>query len=156
MYTYKVNTITQLSQELSNRYFGNPAASLTDTTFSIGLPTALSIQTDYHYYKNLYFGGLLMLPLKIAKHQLRRPALLAFIPRYESSNFEVSMPVSFYDFYEMRFGFSVRYAFLTIGTDKLGTFVGLSNFDGFDLYFMMKFNFGKGRCANKFIKVCNQ
>lgn len=154
IHEYDPPSVTALSQEISTRFFGDPAASLVDTTFKIGLPTSLNVQTDYHYRDRIYFGSMLMLPLKMAKYQLRRPALLAFIPRYETPHFEMSLPLSFYDFYEMRLGFSVRYGFLTLGTDKLGSFLGMSHFDGFDFYMTIKFNFRKGKCADKFLDVC--
>ncbi len=145
----------QISTDLSERYYGNSTESLRDTTFSIGLPTALSVQADYHYYKNIYFGGLLMLPLKISKYQIRRPSLVAFMPRFETQRFEVSTPLSLYDFNELRLGLSVRYGAFTIGTDKLGAFLGANDFDGFDFYFMIKINFLKGECANEYNNVCD-
>lgn len=153
--TLQFRSVMQISTDLSNRYYGSPTESLRDTTFSIGLPTTLSIQADYHYDKNIYFGGLLMMPLKISKNQLRRPSLIAFIPRYESKNFEVSTPFSLYNFNSLRMGLSVRYGPLTLGTDKLGAFLGASDLDGFDIYFMLKINFLKGRCANDVINVCD-
>lgn len=154
--TMNFRSVYQISTELDNHYYeDNPGTSLKDTTFSIGLPTTLSVQADYHYHKNIYFGGLLMLPLKISKYQIRRPSLIAFMPRFETQRFEISTPLSLYDFNELRLGLSVRYGAFTIGTDKLGAFLGASNFDGFDLYFMIKINFLKGRCANEYNNVCN-
>jgi len=154
--TLRFRSVQQITNELSNHYFGDPNASLADTTFTIGLPTTLSVQADYHYYKNIYFGALLMLPIKISKNQLRRPSLIAFMPRYETRLFEVSTPLSLYDFNELRLGLSVRYGVFTIGTDKLGAFLGGSDFDGFDLYFMLKINFLKGKCANRLLNVCDR
>lgn len=153
--TLTFRSVQQISNDLSNHYYGSPSASLTDTTFSIGLPTTLSIQADYHYDKNVYFGGLIMLPLKISKNQLHRPSLIAFIPRYETKHFEVSMPLSFYDFNALRLGLSVRFGAVTLGTDKLGAYLGGSDFDGFDLYCMIKINFLKGRCAHHTLNVCD-
>jgi hypothetical protein len=155
--TLKFKSVRYISNELSWHYYGDTDASLVnDTTFSIGLPTTLSIQSDYHYYKNIYFGALLMLPIQLSEYQLYRPSLIAFMPRYETAHFEVSTSVSLYDFSELRLGLSVRYGFFTLGTDKLGAFMGFNNFDGFDFYFMIKLNFRKGKCANKYVEFCTE
>ena len=43
------------------------------------------------------------------------------------------------------------------GSDELIIVVmGFNDFDGFDLYFMIKFNFRKGKCANQYLESCNQ
>ncbi len=153
--TLQFRSVQQITNELSEHFYGDQNASLVDTVFTIGLPTTLSVQADYHYDKNFYFGGLLMLPLQISKNQLRRASLIAFMPRYETKRFEISTPLSLYDFKELRLGLSLRYGVFSLGTDKLGAFLGASDFDGFDFYFMIKINFLKGSCANRIINICN-
>ena len=151
----KFKSPAHISRELSLRYYGDAYASVVDDSFVIGLPTSVSVQADYHYDRNYYIGGFLIFPIKISEYQIRRPANLAIIPRYESKKLEFSLPLSFYDFYELRLGAAVRYGMFTMGTDKVGAFLGLANFDGFDFYFGIKLNFLKGRCANKFLNVCH-
>jgi hypothetical protein len=42
-------------------------------------------------------------------------------------------------------GASVRIAFITIGTEKLGTFLGFGDTNGMDVYVSFKFGLGKAR-----------
>ncbi len=98
----------------------------------------------------------MMIPLKVHKYQIRRSSLFAIIPRYETDRFELSTPLSLHDFNELRLGLSARYGFFTLGTDKLGAFLGLNNFDGFDFYMMVKINFKRGRCKDRLVEICNE
>ncbi len=145
--TLSYSSINDLAQEISTRFYGNPDASLTADKVSIGLPAALSFQIDYHHYKQWYINGTFIYPIYFNNTYLKRPPQIALIPRYESSALEVNLPVSFYNFEELRLGLAVRFYFLTIGTDKLGSFFGLSDFTGADFYFSLKINLGKGWCG---------
>lgn len=152
--TLSFSSINGLVHEFSSRFYGNPNASLADTRFSLGLPTALSVQFDYHHFDAWYLGGMFIYPLKLNNHSLVRPAQVALIPRYETREIEFAMPVSLYMLEKLRLGFSARYRFLTVGTDKLGSFFGFSDFTGTDIYFSIKLNFGKGFCSHKKIDGC--
>jgi hypothetical protein len=156
-YWYNIDTISyynmnQLAGDISTVFYGDPDASYRGDVFSVLLPAALSIQGDYHYYRNWYFAGVLVQPLVLGKASVTRPAQVAFIPRYETPEWEVALPVSLYEWRYPRIGASVRYRFLTLGTDKLAGFVGLTDFTGFDFYFSIKINFSQGKClgARKF------
>jgi len=144
--TTNLNNLNQLAGDLSNLFYGDPNASLTATSLKVGLPTAISIQADIHFMENIYLGGYWIHPIRLNKHTLRRPAQLAFVPRYETKFLEFSLPISLYDYKETRIGAAVRLYFFTIGTDRLGTWFGLSDLNGMDLYFSVKFSLGKGSC----------
>lgn len=144
--TLSFDNINQMVSELSNVFYGDPDASLQATSMKIGLPTALSVQADLHFSKNIYFGGYWIHPIRLNRHTLRRPAQLSFVPRYETKYLEFSLPLSLYEYQYPRVGASVRLYFLTIGTERIGTWIGLSNLDGMDLYFSVKIGIGKGSC----------
>ena len=152
--TLDYTNIQNLVNEFSNNFYGNPVASLVDNSFSMMLPTAVSLQADYHYYKEWYLGGYFVYPIMFENSHLRRPAQLALVPRYESNELEIAMPVSLYDLQKPRVGLSARIYFLTIGTDKLGSFFGMSDFTGADFYFSIKLNFRKGYCRDKRSEYC--
>jgi hypothetical protein len=144
--TVAVTSVHQLVQTFSDVFLNDPNASLKAYEFSIFLPSAFSLQFDYHYFKYWYFNATAIMPLKISKIGIKRPSQILFTPRYEKSNIEINVPVSLYDFKYPRLGFSIRYYFFTIGSDNLLSYFGINDFTGFDFYFAIKFNLLKGRC----------
>ena len=144
--TLKYHNIHELSQTISNQFYGDPDESLKSNKISISLPAAFSFQVDYHYNKNWYINSTFIYPVKLGKISLRRPSQISITPRYEKMHYEFAVPISLYDFKQPRIGLSVRLYFLTIGTDKLGGFFGFNDFTGMDIYFSVKINFQKGFC----------
>lgn len=147
--TMGYSNVNALAAELSNRFYGDPDASFVSDHVKMNLPSAVGLQFDYHYFENWYIGAAAVYPILLNNSYLRRPAQLAVIPRYESVDFEVAMPLSLYEFTRPRIGLSARFYFFTIGTDKLGSFLGFGDFTGTDLYFSLKLNFGKGSCKQR-------
>jgi len=128
---------------------------LAGNSFKIGLPTALSVQFDYHYNKNWYFNATLIQPFKASTYSVRRPAQIAVTPRYETDWFEAMLPVSLYEYSIPRIGAAVRLGILTIGTDRIGTLLGISDLNGLDIYASIKINFRRGVClGNKDTGAC--
>lgn len=122
--------------------------ALVDSTIKMSLPSALSLQMDYRLRKYIYVSGFWIQPLRFSKKSLRRPAELAVIPRYDTRWVGVSVPVSLYDYQQLRLGLALRIYSVTIGTEKLGTLMGFGKLDGLDAYFDIKFNIDKGRCLS--------
>ncbi len=146
--TLTYHDINTFVDELSTRFYGNSSASLKADNYSVALPSAVSLQIDYHYYKNWYFNGTFIYPLKLLNNSiLVRPPQIAITPRYESAELEFNFPVSLYNYTKLRIGLAARYKFITIGTDKLGSFFGFSDYTGMDIYASIKFNFRKGWCG---------
>ncbi len=153
--TLDYSTINGVMTSLSDVLYGDPTRSLKQNYFSVGLPAALSVQLDVHTFKNLYLGGYWLHPLRVNLHTIKRPAQLAFVPRYETNLFEVSVPVSLYDYKYARVGLSVRLWFFTIGTERLGTWLGMADLNGLDIYTSVKFNIGqKGVCRSRKMNAC--
>ncbi len=148
--TLQYTTMNQLMGDISTILYGNPDASLTGTSVKIGLPTALSVQFDYHYVKQFYVGAYWIHPLPLYSNSLRRAPMLAVIPRYETHYLEVSLPVSLYEYQYPRIGLSARFYFFTIGTERLGTYLGMADMNGLDIYASIKLGIGKGSCKNLF------
>lgn len=145
--TIGFTTINAALQEVSKRFYGSPTRSLTGNTFSIGLPAALSLQFDYHYLNNWYLNATWVQGIPVpATATVRRTPWLAVTPRYETDKFEVNIPVSLYDYRSPRLGLSLRVMGFTLGTDKLGTLLGMGDFYGMDLYISARFSLLKGHC----------
>lgn len=139
--------MNQLVRDFSTVFYGDPDASYRGDVMSMMLPTAVSIQVDYHYYRNWYFNATLVQPLAIGKSMVVRPAQLSITPRYETPAFEAALPISLYEWRYPRVGLALRYQFITIGTDNLNGFLGFTDFTGLDIYFSIKLNFSKGNCG---------
>lgn len=153
--TINYTNLNQLMGDLSRVFYnGDPNASYRADKFTIGLPTALSVQADVNIYKDFYASGYWIHPLRFNLQSLRRPAQLAIVPRYETKNLEFSLPVSLFEYKYLRMGLSARFWIFTIGTERLGTWLGFANLDGLDVYASVKFGFGKGQCHSKFKGAC--
>lgn len=150
------NTLDEIMQDVSTRLTGTPEGSLKDSIFSVGLPTALSMQFDYHYRGNWYFNGTMVAGVPVfGDASVVRPTQISFTPRWESPFFEASLPVSIYNVRYPRIGLALRFYNLTIGSDKLGSLLGFNDFYGTDFYFSLKINFRKGNCRkSKYILPC--
>ncbi|MCF6169763.1 MAG: DUF5723 family protein [Bacteroidales bacterium] len=152
--TTNFNSINRTVAELSELFYGDPTASYRGNVMKIGLPTAISIQGDYNIRKHVYLGAFWIQPIRFNLNTMRRPAQLAFIPRYESKYLEVNLPISLLEYRYPRVGLSARFYFLTVGTERLGTWLGLADLNGLDFYFALKFSIGKGSCKQKKEGAC--
>jgi hypothetical protein len=147
--TINFNSINESVADLSEVFYGDPTASYRSDVIEIGLPTAISIQGDYHFKDDFYIGAFWIHPIRFNNRTMRRPAEVVLIPRYESRFIDVNLPISLYEYRYPRIGLSARFYFLTIGTERLGTWVGLADLNGLDFYFSLKFSLEKGRCRKK-------
>jgi Family of unknown function (DUF5723) len=127
-------------ERLSRDITGNPNGTLKSNTFSMGMPTAISIQADYAVIKGVFVNGLLMQNIPVGDHVLLRDNLFAVTPRYESRWLGASLPISIVNWSTTRVGFAARLAFLTLGTDDLGSLITNSKLTGTDFYFALKIN----------------
>ena len=146
--TISYDNVNQVVRELSDVFYGDPDSSYRTDNFKIGMPMALSLQFDYHFKKleNFFIGAIWVQPVRFNMHTMRRPAQIAVIPRYETKNIEVSVPISLYEYRYPRIGLAARFSVFTIGTEKLGTYLGLGDLNGLDIYASIKINIGKGSC----------
>ncbi len=145
--TLMFDNLAQISRLVSEKFYGDPNASLSSNRISVLTPAAFSVQFDYQFIPNWYVNGTVILPLMLSPKGIQRPAQFAVVPRYETRRFEFSVPISLYEMRYPRIGIAARFGFLTLGTDKLGGYLGLSDFTGMDFYFSIKFNFPKGFCG---------
>ncbi len=146
--TVQNSSINSTMQMLSDVFYDNPETSLQDTSLYMSLPTTLSIQYDYHFEGNFYLGACFLQPLRFRLKSVRQPPLLALIPRYETRIFGASLPVTVYNYEKIRIGASLRFYSITVGTEKLGTFLGIGNLTWMDFFFSVRFNLEKGSCMS--------
>jgi hypothetical protein len=134
-------SIQEFIRASSYHLLGDSLASLTEKQkFDIYLPTAISFQGDYYLGKNIYLNATYVQGIKIGQPSVRRPSLIALTPRYETRIFGVNLPISLYDFRDPAIGLAVRIYSLILGTEKLGTFLNITDVRGIDFYFSLGIN----------------
>lgn len=147
-----LDNVDEILELLSEQAIGNSTASLQGRNFKVWLPGALSLQADYRLMSNVFVNATLIQRMPYRQNTIQRGNLLAITPRFEHRWLSAALPVSLYNYEKLRVGAAIRLAFLTIGTENLGSFVGRSNFYGTDVYvglkinpFNLGFNLGGGR-----------
>jgi len=129
------NNLDEMVQDLQNRLINGSIENTSNEEYWLYLPTALSMQADYYAGRNVFLGLLLIQDLPLFQPRVARPSQLIFTPRYETSWFSVSAPVSFYRYRQLRPGLAFRLGFFTIGTNIANDLFTPSSISGFDLYF---------------------
>jgi len=135
------------SRLLSDFLMGDPLASLQGQSFSMGLPTALSVQVDVQVLPHLYFAAVAVQRVPLIKNALKRPSTLAVVPRFEHRWASFSLPVVLNDWQSLRVGLAARLGWLYIGSDNIGSFFTREKLSGADAYIGLKingFSFGNG------------
>ncbi len=145
----KFTNINQFLDTLSYQFYGDNTSAYSGDQFTLWLPSALSVQFDYHLRENWYVNASLIYGFPLSKAAIPRPAELSITPRYETRDFEASMPLSLYNWQLVRLGLALRVYGITIGTDKLGGYFHFSDFTGLDFYLSFKVFFSKGNCRIK-------
>lgn len=127
-------------RDVSQAFLGDPAKSLQTSAFSMGLPTALSVQYDVQVAPLMYVGAVLTQRVPMMPNSLRRPSTLAVVPRFEHRWASVSFPVVLNDWRSLRMGLAARFGFLAFGTDNLNSFFTKEKLSGTDVYVGLKIN----------------
>lgn len=109
----------------------------------LALPTTLRFHVDVCPVKHLAIRMAGSLGLERATDSPRSPSELVVAVRYESRWVDVGMPVTFHQFHGVRVGLGLRAGPFTIGSDKLGGLLGLTDLYGADVYVGLKLNLGR-------------
>lgn len=147
--TTQVESVNQIIQEISTRFYGDPNASLQNTRFKMWLPTSINISGDYNFENDIYLNASLVYNPPLNGSFMRKPDVLSITPRYEKRNVELSVPVSLYQWKYPRVGLAFRFYYLTVGSDYFTSLLGMHDFNGMDLYFSIKVNLNKGSCERR-------
>jgi hypothetical protein len=126
-------------------------ANTSGAKLKMKLPTAFSGQFDYHVTKKLYALGVITwgLPRK-NKFGIQRASYLAVVPRWESQNYEASIPISLYDFKKPMVGLCIRVRSFIIGSDNLNAFIFNGNLSSANIYVHCKFSmYRHPKCKTK-------
>ena len=146
--TVKINGVTNADSIFNNQFFGSPAGGLAASGYTLWMPAAASIQFDYSLTPSIYLNFSAIQRLPISDYAIKRANQLSITARYETKQFEIAIPYSFYDYFRHRIGVAIRYGIFTVGTDMIGPYTGLSNAYGMDFYFGIKWQ-GFQSCGSK-------
>ncbi len=140
-----LTTAEALTTQLSNDALGTATASYVGNEFLVGLPAAIALQGDVNIIEGLFVSGQWLQGIAFAEKSVQRESLVNITPRYEHKWGEIHFPISMYNYKSLNVGMSLRLAFLTIGTDNLGSFMKSKKYTGTDFYVGLKlYSFGSG------------
>ena len=139
-YTHNnVSTVSDVTNFFST--MGGSVQTAVESSFSMGLPTAITAAADYNLGYGFYAGANMLYGLpSFFMLGPQRPFQLAAMPRFESRFFEMSIPVSTINFQDLRLGFMMRLGWLTLGTDRLNTFL-FGDVYAADVFLLLKLPF---------------
>lgn len=105
-----------------------------NSSYMMGLPTALSIQYHRRLNDSWSLSGLLVQRVPVFPHAVRRPNSVSLIPRFRKDQLNIALPISLFEYKEASLGLSLKYWFLSAGTDNLLSFIKQNRFTGTDFY----------------------
>jgi hypothetical protein len=118
------NTVDAVTNFFGQMFTPNTVTTTTQNSFTMGLPTSITAGFDYNVGYGFYAGASTMIGLpSFLLLGPQRQFQLAVVPRYERKFFEMSIPISTLNFQDLRIGLMMRMGFITIGTDRLNTFL---------------------------------
>lgn len=131
----------------SYQILNDSSASTRGSEFQMALPAAFSLQASRSLGRLAYVDAVLVQGFPMGDAALQRGSMLSVVPRFEHRWLEAALPITLYDWRTTRIGLSLRLAFLTIGTEHLGSFISNNDLYGTDFYVGLKvspFSLGKG------------
>ncbi|MEO8086189.1 MAG: OmpA family protein [Bacteroidota bacterium] len=143
--TVNFDDITDFDTTLSNYAYGDPSKSFKGSSFNMALPHAMSLQIDFHAWKGAYANLTWINAIKNSGPGPNANSTIAITPRYEWKYYEVAMPLSFYDYKQFRLGLAFRVFGLTVGSDKIGALLKLTDLGGMDAWVSLKIPLTKER-----------
>lgn len=110
----------------------------------IRLPTFASVQFDYNLWASkIYINGTIVQGMPVPKKRfgIRHANSLSLTPRFESFFFDFAIPFSLYEYRYPQMGVSVRLGPITIGSDKIWSWIKTQDLYGADIYVHVKLPF---------------
>ncbi len=107
----------------------------------MSLPTFMSVQFDYNLWASrVYVNGTIIqgIPAGRRTFGVRHANSLSVTPRYESYWIELALPFSLYEYRYPQMGAAVQLGPLTVGTDKLISWISRTDLYGVDIYMHLK------------------
>lgn len=128
---------------LSTQAFAESSATYQQDNFNIWLPTAFSAQVDFQLIKNFYLNAAIIRRIKLEGPMVERQNSFSLSARLETRWFELFVPLTYTHDGQGGPGLAVRVGPLTVGTDRLYTFLSSTSasteaLTGSDIYASLK------------------
>ncbi len=105
-------------------------------------PASLILNADYKVMKKAYVNGLYVQSLQAFGPGTVNGNMLAITPRWEEKWWSASLPISLYQWQKLRVGLAARLGYVTLGSDKISSFLYKDDLSGMDFYTSIKIPFG--------------
>lgn len=139
----KADDISDIDSLINNN-FNLVEQNSRDGRFRMKLPSALSAQIDYNLTHNFYVYGVVTYGLpRLNSLGVQRASYIGVAPRWEIKRFEVSLPLSLYEWKHPQMGLCMRLNSVIIGSDNLGWLLFKQDIYGADFYFSLKYTIFK-------------
>ncbi len=102
--------------------------------FIIGAPTALNISADYPINQYYFISAFVTQRVKLFNTSTVSDNVVSVVPRFQSKWLSAYLPVTLYNYSQIRVGAAARLAYLTIGSDDIMSVFRKSDFRGSDIY----------------------
>lgn len=117
------------------------------------LPTALSGQFDYNFENGVYLCATVIknvVPSRVTGVQAQD--MLSVVPRFESKNVEVSLPLTFRKFVYPQLGLAFRVRSCVFGVDNIFPYLFPKNTYGMGMYVSLGFSIFKNPACKKVVR----
>lgn len=135
---FQLDRFEELGSAVSQLLLDDADASLVGRSFGIGLPTAGHLSVDYVFASRWAVRSELVIGLRSPPKAVAPRDVFALVPRFETRNVCVALPLTVDRVSRLAVGFSFRVGGFMIGSDRIGGLLGLSDVAGADLYFGAK------------------
>ncbi|MGB4774177.1 MAG: DUF5723 family protein [Daejeonella sp.] len=141
--------LEDIEQTLIDVYGPNSVKST--SKYKSTLPTAVNLNADYNFNNRFYLAANFMQGVtKASKMVNPYGTLVSVAPRFETKNFEATLPLTYVSRYsKVNVGLGLRAGFFFIGSDDLGGILGISDLSSANVYAGISFSIGKKRLKDK-------
>ena len=135
-----LGSFTDVVDSLIQNDPGWTASEDTSQTFFMNLPTAFSLQVDYHIWKNFYVNAMAYMNLNSSKNatNVRMPSTYSITPSFDHKFIGFGIPLSYNTYSGARVGLGARLGPITIGVPDIKTIMPQGKVRGAGFYFGLR------------------
>lgn len=133
--------LDQVARLFSYQTLGDSMASFVSNHYTLWLPTALSIQGEYGFYPGLWVHAALVQRIPNPGASIERGNAIMVAPRFEKRWISAGLPLTLYNWEQLRIGAFLRLGPLVVGTDHFPALFIPGRLHGGDFYFAIHWPF---------------